>query len=114
MFVCHQVEIISRLPHKRQREGWHLAETGNIQEGSLTLMWPDQSVTLICFPYSSWNLNYCTVLVAQSCPVLCDPVNWGLPGSSVHEILQARILEQVALTFSTLHSSPHLKKKKKA
>jgi len=29
----------------------------------------------------------------------CDPMNWGLPGSSVHGILQARILEWVAISF---------------
>ena len=29
----------------------------------------------------------------QSCPTLCDPMNYGPPGSSVHGILQARILE---------------------
>ena len=29
----------------------------------------------------------------QSCPTFCDPVDCSLPGSSVHEILQARILE---------------------
>ena len=33
------------------------------------------------------------VLVAQLCPTLCDPMNYSLPGSSVHGILQARILE---------------------
>ena len=33
------------------------------------------------------------VLVNQSCPVLCDPVDYSPPGSSVHGILQARILE---------------------
>ena len=33
------------------------------------------------------------VLVAQSCPVLCNPMDYSLPASSVHEILQARILE---------------------
>ena len=32
-------------------------------------------------------------LLAQSCLTLCNPVDGGLPGSSVHEILQARILE---------------------
>ena len=31
--------------------------------------------------------------VAQSCPTLCNPVDCSLPGSSVHGILQARILE---------------------
>ena len=30
---------------------------------------------------------------------LCDPMDWSLPGSSLHGILQARILEQVAISF---------------
>ena len=38
--------------------------------------------------------------VAQSCPTLCDPVDCSLPGSSVHGILQARIQEWVAISFS--------------
>ena len=38
--------------------------------------------------------------VAQSCATLCDPVDCNLPGSSVHGILQARILEWVAISFS--------------
>ena len=40
------------------------------------------------------------VLVVQSCPTLCDPMGCKLPGSSVHGILQARILEFVAIPFS--------------
>ena len=39
-------------------------------------------------------------LALQSCPTLCDPMDHGLPGSSVHGILQARILEWVAISFS--------------
>ena len=38
--------------------------------------------------------------VTQSCPTLCDPMDYSLPGSSVHGISQARILEQVAISFS--------------
>ena len=38
--------------------------------------------------------------VAQSCPTLCDPLDCSLPGSSVHGIFQARILEWVAISFS--------------
>ena len=38
--------------------------------------------------------------VFQSCPTLCDPVDCSLPGSSVHGIFQARILEWVAISFS--------------
>ena len=38
--------------------------------------------------------------VAQSCPTLCKPMDCSLPGSSVHGILQARILKWVAISFS--------------
>ena len=37
---------------------------------------------------------------AKSGPTLCDPMDCGLPGSSVHGILQARILEWDAISFS--------------
>ena len=37
------------------------------------------------------------MLVAQSCLTLCVPMDYSLPGSSVHGILQARILEWVAI-----------------
>ena len=37
----------------------------------------------------------------QLCPTLCDPVDCSLPGSSVCGILQLRILEWVAISFST-------------
>ena len=39
------------------------------------------------------------MLVTQSCPALCNPMDCSLPGSSVHEILQARILEWIAISF---------------
>ena len=39
------------------------------------------------------------VLVAQECPTLCDLMECSPPGSSVHWILQARILEWVAIPF---------------
>ena len=39
------------------------------------------------------------VWVTQSCPTLCDPMDYSLPGSSVLGILQARILEWVAISF---------------
>ena len=40
------------------------------------------------------------VLVTQLCPTLCNSVDCSLPGPSVHGILQARILEWVAIPFS--------------
>ena len=38
--------------------------------------------------------------VAQSCLNLCDPMDCSLPGSSIHGIFQARVLEWVAISFS--------------
>ena len=40
------------------------------------------------------------VLVAQSCPTLCNPMDCSLAGSSVHGISQTRILEWIAISFS--------------
>ena len=44
--------------------------------------------------------------VAQSCPILCDPMDCSPPGSSVHGIFQAWILESVAISFSSGSSWP--------
>ena len=38
--------------------------------------------------------------VAQSCPTLSDPMDCSLPGSSIYGILQARVLEWVAIAFA--------------
>jgi len=50
-------------------------------------------------------LSYVSVVI-QSCPILCDPVDCSLPGSSIHGIHQARILEWVAISFSRGPSTP--------
>ena len=44
--------------------------------------------------------------VAQSCPTLCDPIDCSLPGSSVHGIFQAIVLEWIAISFSRGSSRP--------
>ena len=46
------------------------------------------------------SLSPLKALVAQSCPILCDPLDSSPPGSSVHGLLQARILEWVSISFS--------------
>ena len=43
---------------------------------------------------------------SQSCPTLCDPMDCNLPGSSVHRVCQARILEWVAISYSRGPSRP--------
>ena len=41
--------------------------------------------------------------IAQSCLTLCDPMDCSLPGSSIHGIFQARVLEWVAIAFSDIY-----------
>ena len=50
----------------------------------------------------------CKVLVNQLCPTLCNPMDCSPPGSSVHGILQARILEWVAIHFSRGFLNPEI------
>ena len=45
-------------------------------------------------------------LVAQWCPTLYNPMDCSHPGSSVHGILQARILEKIVIPFSREFSDP--------
>ena len=44
--------------------------------------------------------------IAQSCPTLCDPMDCGLPDSSIHGIFQATVLEWVTISFSRGSSQP--------
>ena len=50
--------------------------------------------------------------VAQSCPSLCDPMDYSLPGSSVHAIFQARELEWVDIAFSDDQPRQHIKEQR--
>ena len=50
--------------------------------------------------YLGATLNQQVCPGAQSCLTLCDPLDYSLPGSSVHGIFQARVLEWVAISFS--------------
>ena len=59
-------------------------------------------------PYSSETITLSTAAAAkslQSCLTLCDPIDGSLPGSPVPGILQARVLERVAITFSLYGSA---------
>ena len=51
-------------------------------------------------------VTMCVCVTAQSCPTLCDPLDYSPSGSSVHGISQARILEWVATSYSRGSSQP--------
>ena len=48
------------------------------------------------------------LLASQSCPTLCNPLDYSPPSSCVHGILQARILEWVAMSFSSDLPDPRI------
>ena len=64
------------------------------------LFWgPSIWLILINYLIYTWK----KVLVTQSCPTLCNTLDYRPPGSSVHGILQARMLEWVAISSSNIH-----------
>ena len=76
----------------------------------LARLWPSAELfilwTFLIFAASMWGKSEMKVLVAQLCPTLCDPMDCSPPGSSVHRILQARILEWIAISSSRDSSKP--------
>ena len=67
------------------------------------LLWCPQTncLTFLCLSFLICKLGTHThTEVAQSCPTLCDPMDCSPPGSSVHGIFQAWILEWVDISFS--------------
>ena len=55
--------------------------------------------------FTFWNFQIQSE-VAQSCTTLCDPMDCSPPGSSIHGMFQARVLEWVAISFSRGSSRP--------
>ena len=75
----------------------------NILEGARSLMGTDYpEKALVIRPGALVTSLVLNVLcsVAQLCPTLCNPMDCSLPGSSVHGILQTRVLEWVAMLSS--------------
>ena len=83
-----------------------------------TVLWAENNTEIsddLVFKHvtGNWLIHACNflkaifkLLVTQSCLTLCDPMDCGPPGSSVHGILQARILEWVAIPFFRGTSRP--------
>ena len=65
-----------------------------------------RTVYKIALEFAFLKLKQSESEVTQSCPTRCDPMDCSLPGSSVHGIFQARVLEWVATSFSRRSSRP--------
>ena len=107
--------ISTSQPESKTNPGGRRAGEGHVLRSGLS---PEYTcVGRPCYPWMfqfalhilSWFPGFTTeviVLVAQSCPTVWDSMDCGLPGSSVHRIHQARILEWVASPFSRGSSRP--------
>ena len=58
--------------------------------------------------WTFWVLVSCVWVLVSCVQLFCDPVDCSLPGSSIHEISQARMLEWVVLSFSRGASWPRV------
>ena len=79
---------------------WELDNSMNSYLASYRHRWLNIEISI--------EMSVCTECVcsAQPCSTVCDPMDCSLPGSSVHPIFQARILEQVAISPSRGSSRP--------
>ena len=88
---------------------WWLLNSGNVlktTEGIVCFNWVNYILNFVSIKpgqnsFFAGNRKWSEVKVAQSCPILCDPMDY-----TVHEILKARILEWVAFPFSRGSSQP--------
>ena len=76
------------------RKAWCAAVHGVAKSRTQLSDWTEIYITQECLLAAAAKSH-------QSCPTLCDPIDGSPPGSTVPEILQARILEWVAISFSS-------------
>ena len=94
------LDLIDRVPDELWMEGPDIVQEKEIKTISKkkkykTAKWLSEEALQIAMKRRESESE-----VTQSCPTLCNPVGCSPPGSSVHGILQARILEWVAISFS--------------
>ena len=100
--VAHQASLSVGFSRQEYRSGLLFSPPGSFpNQGS--------NLHLLCLlhwhhlrSYSSLAAAAAAIKSLQSCPTLCDPIDGSPPGSSVHGIFQARVLEWGAIAFSIL------------
>ena len=109
------VQLVKNLPAMRETWVRSLGWDNPLEKGKAThssilawrIPWSIQSVgsQRVGHKWATFTFKDIRVL-AQSCLTLCDPMDCSPPGSSVHGISQARILERIAISFSRGSSWP--------
>ena len=100
----HHYYFLKTHVYRDTKNGWLIA--GNLYL-TVDRAWPEL--------HTDWNCTLCVCVCVcvcvranslQLCPTLCNPMDCSPPGSSVHGILQAKILEWVAMPSSQRSSLP--------
>ena len=95
----YSMSVESPMMTKSEWQLFLLSPSSTLYPFSLFMLYQQQQ----CFALTisiECKVNVVVCLVAKSSPTLCDPLDCSLPGSSVHGISQARILEWVGISFS--------------
>ena len=99
LMVCGQsMAFLGSMVHHSKSPSWC--------SPCVCLIWPSSCKDITSIGFTIHSTPACVCSVAQSCVTLCDPMDCNLPGSSVHGILLAIILEWAAISFSRASSSP--------
>ena len=101
----HLIQIFSIPRLKRLLGKWLQAKGKSVKKNSPTSRWLilNNETKSFTFYFSHYKSNMCACMHAkwtQSCLTPCEPMDCSPPGSSVHGILHARMLEWVAISFS--------------
>ena len=115
--------VINNLPAMQETRIWSLGQEDPLEKKMAThssilawrIPWTEKPSRLQSIGSQRTGQNWVTNTmimsvqfssVSQSCPILCNPMDCSPPGSSVHGILQARILEWIVIPFSRGISKP--------
>ena len=119
IYLCKSEERITWAWEGRQKSSW-MEKPWRVRKGATETVWGSGGKTCESMKTDCWaglDISWwaipqntlhvkCESEVAQSCPTLFDPMDGIPPGSSIHGIFQARILEWVAISFSRGSSWP--------
>ena len=101
-------KTVKNLPAMQETWVWSLGQEDPLEKGIAThssiltwrIPWTEKSGGLQSMGWQRARCANANAKSLQSCPTLCDPIDGSPPGSTIPGILQARILEWVAISFS--------------
>ena len=106
--VACQASLSMGFPRWKYWSGLPFPSPGDLPDPGIELVSPAlASGFFTTEPPGKFPLHYeKESVVTQSCPTLCNPMDYSPPGSSVHGVLQARILKWIAIPFFRKSSRP--------